>query len=104
MVPTFPGRGYEWWTIADSSPHRAYLECERFIKTLKQEEIYCSEYRDMDDLRANLSVFLDRYYNATRLHSALGYLSPDEFEKRAQSAKAEIAPAPRMSFLRHEEI
>jgi hypothetical protein len=46
------------------------------------------------DLRSNLSVFLDRYYNATRLHSALGYLSPDEFERRAaQSATAEIPKA-----------
>jgi transposase InsO family protein len=90
-----------------SRPGNPYdnAKCERFMKTLKQEEIYCSEYRDMEDLRANLSVFLDRYYNATRLHSALGYLSPDEFEKRAaQSATAEIPPAPRMSFSRHEEI
>ena len=90
-----------------SRPGNPYdnAKCERFMKTLKQEEIYCSEYRDMEDLRANLSVFLDRYYNATRLHSALGYLSPDEFEKRAaQSATAEIPQAPRMSFSRHEEI
>jgi transposase InsO family protein len=90
-----------------SRPGNPYdnAKCERFMKTLKQEEIYCSEYRDMEDLRANLSVFLDRYYNAARLHSALGYLSPDEFEKRAaQSATAEIPPAPRMSFSRHEEI
>jgi transposase InsO family protein len=76
-------------------------KCERFMKTLKQEEIYCSEYRDMEDLRTNLSVFLGRYYNATRLHSALGYLSPVEFEKRAaQSATADVPPAPRMSFLK----
>jgi putative transposase len=90
-----------------SRPGNPYdnAKCERFMKTLKQEEIYCSEYRDMEDLRTNLSVFLDRYYNATRLHSALGYLSPDEFEKwAAQSATAEIPLAPRMSFSRHEEI
>jgi transposase InsO family protein len=90
-----------------SRPGNPYdnAKCERFMKTLKQEEIYCSEYRDMEHLRADLSVFLDRYYNATRLHSALGYLSPDEFEKRAaQSATAEIPAAPRMSFSRHEEI
>ena len=68
-----------------SRPGNPYdnAKCERFMKTLKQEEIYCSEYRDMEDLRANLSVFLDRYYNAARLHSALGYQSPDEFERRA---------------------
>jgi putative transposase len=90
-----------------SRPGNPYdnAKCERFMKTLKQEEIYCSEYRDTDDLRANLSVFLDRYYNTTRLHSALGYLSPDEFERRAaDSSTAEIPPAPRMSFSRHEEI
>jgi transposase InsO family protein len=90
-----------------SRPGNPYdnAKCERFMKTLKQEEIYCSEYRDMEDLRANLDAFIERYYNATRLHSALGYLSPDEFEKRAaQSATTEIPPAPRMSFSRHEEI
>jgi putative transposase len=90
-----------------SRPGNPYdnAKCERFMKTLKQEEIRCFEYRDIEDLRANLSVFLDRYYNATRLHSALGYLSPDEFERRAaQSTTAEIPQAPRMSFSRHEEI
>lgn len=90
-----------------SRPGNPYdnAKCERFMKTLKQEEIRCFEYRDIEDLRANLSVFFDRYYNATRLHSALGYLSPDEFERRAaQSTTAEIPQAPRMSFSRHEEI
>jgi putative transposase len=90
-----------------SRPGNPYdnAKCERFMKTLKQEEIRCFEYRDIEDLRANLSVFFDRYYNATRLHSALGYRSPDEFERwAAQSAKANIAQAPRMSFSRHEEI
>jgi putative transposase len=80
-------------------------KCERFMKTLKQEEIRCFEYRDIEDLRANLSVFFDRYYNATRLHSALGYRSPDEFERCAtQSTIAETPGAPRLSFSRHEEI
>jgi transposase InsO family protein len=90
-----------------SRPGNPYdnAKCERFMKTLKQEEIRCFEYRDIGDLRANLSVFFERYYNATRLHSALGYRSPDEFERwAAQSAKVDISPAPRMSFSRHEEI
>jgi transposase InsO family protein len=90
-----------------SRPGNPYdnAKCERFMKTLKQEEIRCFEYRDIEDLRANLSLFLDRYYNATRLHSALGYLSPDEFERRAgPSTTGEIPQAPRMSFSRHEEI
>jgi transposase InsO family protein len=74
------------------------------MKTLKQEEIRCSEYRDIDHLRAHLSVFLDRYYNVTRLHSALGYRSPEEFEKWAAQPIAPPAAAPRLSFSRHEEI
>jgi putative transposase len=90
-----------------SRPGNPYdnAKCERFMKTLKQEEIRCFEYRDIEDLRAHLSVFFDRYYNAARLHSALGYRSPDEFERQATaSAKPEIPQAPSMSFSRHEEI
>ena len=90
-----------------SRPGNPYdnAKCERFMKTLKQEEIRCSEYRDLEDLRANLTVFFHRYYNATRLHSALGYKSPDEFERQAGSAKTvELPQAPKMSFSRHEEI
>lgn len=90
-----------------SRPGNPYdnAKCERFMKTLKQEEIRCFEYKDMEDLRANLSIFFDRYYNAARLHSALGYRSPDEFERQAAaSAKLEITLAPSMSFKRHEEI
>ncbi len=90
-----------------SRPGNPYdnAKCERFMKTLKEEEIRCSEYRDIEDLRANLSVFFDHYYNATRLHSALGYRSPDEFERQVAAAgKPELPQAPSMSFRRHEEI
>jgi putative transposase len=90
-----------------SRPGNPYdnAKCERFMKTLKQEEIRCREYRDIEDLRINIDAFIDRYYNARRLHSALGYLSPNEFEKRAaESMTTEIAPAPRLSFSRHKEI
>jgi transposase InsO family protein len=62
--------------------------CESFMKTLKQEEIYCTEYRDFDDLSAHLHEFIDHYYNRQRLHSALGYRTPEEFERDAP-AKAE---------------
>jgi putative transposase len=90
-----------------SRPGNPYdnAKCERFMKTLKQEEIRCSEYRDMEDLRAHLDIFFDRYYNTARLHSALGYRSPDEFERQtAAAAKSEIPQAPNLSFSRHEEI
>ncbi len=90
-----------------SRPGNPYdnAKCERFMKTLKQEEIHCREYRDIEDLRTNIDAFIDHYYNTRRLHSALGYLSPDEFEKRAaESTATEIPLAPRLSFSRHKEI
>ena len=54
--------------------------CESFMRTLKEEEIYCSTYSDIDDLRKNLTYFLEVYYPLKRLHSALGYRTPAEFE------------------------
>ena len=54
--------------------------CESFMKTLKQEEIRCRRYSTMDELRKNLEEFIDHYYNEQRLHSALAYRSPKEFE------------------------
>jgi hypothetical protein len=57
--------------------------CESFIKTLKREEIYANEYKDLDHLRSNIEEFIERYYNQVRLHSALGYHSPEEFEEQA---------------------
>jgi len=62
--------------------------CESFIKTLKQEEIYCHQYRDFDELSIHLEEFLDNYYNRQRLHSALGYRTPDEFEQAARNSPA----------------
>ncbi|MFN7939715.1 MAG: IS3 family transposase [Bryobacteraceae bacterium] len=55
-------------------------KCESFMKTLKVEEVYLKQYRDIDDAQANLSVFLDEVYNGQRLHSALQYQSPEAFE------------------------
>jgi transposase InsO family protein len=54
--------------------------CESFMKTLKYEEVYRNEYRDFADAHANIGEFLERVYNHKRLHSALGYLPPAEFE------------------------
>jgi transposase InsO family protein len=54
--------------------------CESFMKTLKQEEIHCRSYATMDELHRNLEEFIDHYYNEQRLHSALAYRSPKEYE------------------------
>jgi putative transposase len=57
--------------------------CESFFRTLKREEIRATEYANVEDLRTKISRFIDHYYNRERLHSALGYRSPAEFEKVA---------------------
>jgi len=54
--------------------------CESWIKTLKQEEIYANNYKDLSDLREHLEEFIDGYYNRLRIHSALGYRSPEQYE------------------------
>jgi len=59
--------------------------CESFMKTLKYEEVYRQEYRDLAEARASLQRFIEKVYNQKRLHSALGYRPPAEFE-RALSA------------------
>ena len=70
-----------------------------FIKTLKQEEIYCHRYRDREDLRGHLREFLEEYYNRCRLHSALGYRTPAEFEAAASKAsKTSLAASVTLSF------
>lgn len=55
--------------------------CESFMKTLKQEEVYRNEYRDFQEAQTSIGDFLERVYNQKRLHSALGYVPPAEFEQ-----------------------
>jgi putative transposase len=54
--------------------------CESFMKTLKYEEVHRNEYRGLAEARASIREFLEKVYNQKRLHSALGYLPPTEFE------------------------
>ena len=54
---------------------------ESFFKTLKQEDVYLYEYETRGDVLARLPHFLEEVYNHRRLHSALGYVPPDEFEE-----------------------
>ena len=54
---------------------------ESFIKTLKYEEVYRTEYHNLEEVKASMQQFLEKIYNQKRLHSALGYRPPREFEK-----------------------
>jgi putative transposase len=87
-----------------SRPANPYdnASCESFMKTLKREEIQANEYCDLDHLRENIAMFIENYYNRVRLHSALGYRPPVEFEQTVASELASQGAA--MSFFRHREI
>ena len=88
-----------------SRPANPYdnASCESFIKTLKREEVYANAYDDLEHLRANIEEFIERYYNQQRLHSALGYRSPEEFERQSEcrSSAAEFRIAT-MEFFENE--
>ncbi len=80
--------------------------CESFIKTLKYEELDGRDYRTLEELERDVENFIDRTYNTTRLHSALGYLSPADFEQQHEFAKQpQLSSLPiALSFRRHKEI
>jgi len=61
--------------------------CESWMKTLKAEEVYRQEYRDLREARASIAQFIDEVYNQKRLHSALGYRPPVEFEQVLASSR-----------------
>ena len=54
---------------------------ESFMKTLKYEEVYRTEYRNLEEAQVSIKEFLEKIYNQKRLHSALGYRPPREFER-----------------------
>jgi transposase InsO family protein len=69
-------------------------KAESFMKTLKSEEVYLHQYRDQEEARASIQRFIEEVYNRKRLHSALGYLAPDAFERRNPGAGFDGGPTP----------
>lgn len=76
------------FTISMSRKGNPYdnAQAESFMKTLKVEEVYVSEYRTFAEVKERIGEFIELIYNQERLHSALGYVSPVEFEQEIKSA------------------
>jgi putative transposase len=64
---------------------------ETFLKTLKHEEVHRCEYRDLEEAQERIEQFIEAVYNHKRLHSALGYLSPVQFEAQRANVIQERA-------------
>jgi len=88
-----------------SRPANPYdnASCESFMKTLKREEIYANKYDDLENLRANIEEFIEQYYNRLRLHSALGYRSPEEFEQQIDASASAESRSATMVFFENKE-
>jgi putative transposase len=85
-----------------SRPANPYdnASCESFTKTSKRQEIRARPYENLEHLRANIEEFIEEYYNRQRLHSALGYRSPEEFEGQSEfcSVTPDLQSATMQSF------
>lgn len=67
-------------------------KAESFMKTLKYEEVYLSEYLDLEDARESIGYFIEQVYNLKRLHSAVGYIPPVEFEQLWDDRQMAVFP------------
>jgi transposase InsO family protein len=66
-------------------------KAERFFRTLKSEEVYLKNYETYEEAASNIGEFIEEVYNTKRLHSALGYVPPAEFEAGYARLKEELS-------------
>ena len=78
--------------------------CESFMKTLKYDEVHRQEYRDLAEARVSIEHFLERVYNWKRLHSALGYAAPADFESGLRRAARTARMKTSLRFIRNGGI
>ena len=90
-VDTLRASGLEISMARKGNPYDNAV-AESFMKTLKAEEVYLGEYRTLDDVQGRLPYFIEEVYNRKRLHSALGYRPPEEFESLWTAAQVNPTP------------
>ena len=93
-------------TLSMSRPGRPWEngKCESFLKTLKQEEVDARPYRDFAELQFHIHEFIEQVYNTTRLHSALQYQSPADFEQSRRSMLPAALLLPRSEEVKPDAV
>jgi transposase InsO family protein len=90
-IEELKSHGFEVSMTRTGNPYENAI-IESFFKTLKHEEVYLCDYETYANVVARLPYFIEEVYNQKRLHSALGYQSPQEFEKQLNYEQPEEVP------------